>query len=160
MCADVGSLRHEVELIRASTRQGPVRPPQGEPQAGERRRWEDIGVRHVDGKRASKRNHYDEPGAGPSHVPLATAGGEFEDFHRRLELVLQGMPEGMWVHIQDEGILEQCIGLPAKSRMLIHREAIAGAAMTGRFPPGPEGWITGGVTPLEGGPGGGALEVP
>jgi hypothetical protein len=68
-------------------------------------------VRPVDDERVARRCRYDDPGAGPSHAPLAGAGGEFEDFHRRLEAVLQGVPEGMWVHIQDEGILEQCIGL-------------------------------------------------
>jgi hypothetical protein len=29
----------------------------------------------------------------------------------RLEAVLQGVPEGMWSRIQDEGILEQCVGV-------------------------------------------------
>jgi hypothetical protein len=66
----------------------------------------------------------------------------------------------MWVWIQDEGILEQCIGLPTESRTLIRRAAVAGAAMTGRLPPGPEGPGAGGVPPPEGGPGAGALEVP
>jgi hypothetical protein len=37
---------------------------------------------------------------------------------------------------------------------------VAGAAMTGRLPPGPEGPIVGGAPPPEGGPGGGALEAP
>jgi hypothetical protein len=62
---------------------------------------------------------------------LAGAGGEFEDFHRRLEVVLQGVPEGMWMQIQDEGVLEQCVGLPVELRTLIHRAAVAGVAMTG-----------------------------
>jgi hypothetical protein len=36
VCADVGPRGHEVEWVRVSTRQGPVRHPRGEPQAGER----------------------------------------------------------------------------------------------------------------------------
>jgi len=64
------------------------------------------------------------------------------------------------VRIQDEGVLEQCISILLESQSLIHREAIAGATMTGRFPLGPEGLIVGGVPPPEGGLGGGALEVP
>jgi hypothetical protein len=31
LCVDVGPRRHEVELVRASARQGLVRPPRGEP---------------------------------------------------------------------------------------------------------------------------------
>jgi hypothetical protein len=104
----------EVELIRASTHKGPLRPPPGEPRVGERRRPEDDGARPIDDERASKRRHYDEPGVGPSHAPSAGARGEFEDFHHRLEAMLQGVPEGMWVRIQDEGVMEQCIGLPMK----------------------------------------------
>jgi hypothetical protein len=83
----------------------------------------------------ARRCRYDDPGAGPSHAPPAGVGGEFEDFLRRLEVVLQGVPEGMWVHIQDEGILEQCIGLLVELQTLIHRAAVAGAAMTGQVSP-------------------------
>jgi hypothetical protein len=36
VCAYVGPRRHEVELVRASARQGPVRPPRGEQWEGER----------------------------------------------------------------------------------------------------------------------------
>jgi hypothetical protein len=52
------------------------------------------------------------------------------------------------------------LGFWMESWTLIHRAAVAGVTMTGRFPPGPEGPIAGGVPPPEGGPGGGALEVP
>jgi hypothetical protein len=45
VCADVGPRGREVELMRASARQEPVRPPWGEPRAGERRRREDVEVR-------------------------------------------------------------------------------------------------------------------
>ena len=43
---------------------------------------------------------------------------------------------------------------------MICREAVVGEAMTRRFPPEPKGPIVGGVPPLEGGPGAGALEAP
>jgi hypothetical protein len=66
----------------------------------------------------------------------------------------------MWTCIQDEGVLEQCVGLPVESQTLIHRAAVAGVAMTGRLPPGPEGPLAGGAPPPERGPGGGALEAP
>jgi hypothetical protein len=45
-------------------------------------------------------------------------------------------------------------------RTVVRRAAVAGAAMTGRLPPGPEGPIVGGAPPPEGGAGGGALEAP
>jgi hypothetical protein len=64
------------------------------------------------------------------------------------------------VRIENEGILDQCIGLLAQPQTLIRREAVAEAAMTGRLSPRPEGPRAGGVPPLEGGPGAGALEVP
>jgi hypothetical protein len=63
-------------------------------------------VRPSDDDRASRRHRYDDPGAGSSDAPPAKAEGEFDDFHRRLEAVLWGVTEGMWVWIQDEGILE------------------------------------------------------
>jgi hypothetical protein len=126
-----------------------VRPPRGEPRAGERRRWEDVGVRPVDDERVARRHHFDDPGAGPSHAPPAEAGGEFEDIRHRLEAVLQGVPEGMWSWIQDEGILEQCVGVPLVWWTMVRRAAVAGAAMTGRLPPGPEGPIVGGAPPPE-----------
>jgi hypothetical protein len=40
------------------------------------------------------------------------------------------------------------------------REIVAGAAMTRRLPPSPEGPVVGGGPPPEGGAGGGALEAP
>jgi hypothetical protein len=59
-----------------------------------------------------RRCRFDDPGAGPSHVPPAVAGVDFENIHRRLEVVLQDVIEGMWSRIQDEDILEQCVGIP------------------------------------------------
>jgi hypothetical protein len=59
-----------------------------------------------DDDRAAWRCRYDDPRVGPSHAPSAEVGGEFDDFRCRLEVVLQGVPERMWVRIQDEGILE------------------------------------------------------
>jgi hypothetical protein len=35
------------------------------------------------------------------------------------------------MQIQDEGVLEECVGLPTELRTLIHREAVVGATMTG-----------------------------
>jgi hypothetical protein len=70
-----------------------------------------------------------------------------EDFHHRLEAVLQGVPKGMWTQIQDEGVLEQCMGLPAELWTLIHGAAVAGEAMNRRLPPGPRGPPVGGAPP-------------
>jgi hypothetical protein len=117
-------------------------------------------VRPVDEERVARRCRFDDPGAGSSHAPLAEAGGEFEDIRHHLEAVLQGVLEGMWSWIQDEGVLEQCVGVPLVWRTMVRRAVVAGVAMTGRFPPGPEGPIVGGVPPPERGPGGGALEAP
>jgi hypothetical protein len=83
-----------------------------------------------------------------------------EDLRRRFEEVLQGVSEGMWAHIQDERVLEQCVGVPTEWQTLIHWEAVAGAAMTGRLPPGPGGPPAGGAPPADRGPGGGALGAP
>ena len=59
-----------------------MRPPQGEPRAGERRHREDVGVRPSDDDRVARRCCYDDPRAGPSHAPPTEAGGEFDDFRR------------------------------------------------------------------------------
>jgi hypothetical protein len=56
-------------------------------------------VRPGDDDRASRRCRYDDHGAGSSHAPSAKVGGEFDDFHRRLEAFLQGVLERMWVRI-------------------------------------------------------------
>ena len=53
-------------------------------------------MRPVDDERVARRCHFDDPGAGPSHAPLAKARGDFEDIRRRLEAVLQGVSDGMW----------------------------------------------------------------
>jgi hypothetical protein len=66
----------------------------------------------------------------------------------------------MWSRIQDEGILEQCVGIPLPWWAVVRRAIVAGAAMTGRLPPGQEGPVGGGKPPPEGGAGGGALEAP
>jgi hypothetical protein len=66
----------------------------------------------------------------------------------------------MWSRIQDESILEKCVGVPLMWWTMVQQATVAGAAMTGRLPPGPEGPIAGGEPPPEGGPGGGALEEP
>jgi hypothetical protein len=76
-----------------------MRPSRGEPWAGERWRQDKVGARLDDDEREVQRRQFDDPSAGPSHAPLAGAGGEFEDFHRQLEAVLQGVPKGMWTWI-------------------------------------------------------------
>jgi hypothetical protein len=115
-------------------------------------------VRPADEARADRRCIFDDPGAGPSHAPQVEVDRDLEDFRRQLEVVLQGVPEGMWSHIQDERVLEQCVGGPTELQTLIHREVVAGETMTGRLPPRPGGPPAGGVPPA--GPGGGALGAP
>jgi hypothetical protein len=66
----------------------------------------------------------------------------------------------MWSHIQDEGILEQCVGVSLMWLTVVQRVAVAGVAMTGRLRPGPEGPIVGGESLPEGGARGGALGAP
>jgi hypothetical protein len=63
-------------------------------------------------QRGQRGGRFDDPGAGPSHAPPAAAEVDFEDIRHRLEAVLQDVPEGIWSRIQDEGILEQCMGVP------------------------------------------------
>jgi hypothetical protein len=61
----------------------------------------------------------------------------------------------MWAHIQDEKVLEQCVGVPAEWWTLIHREAVVGEMMTSMLPPEPVGLPAGGVLLCDRGPGGG-----
>jgi hypothetical protein len=117
-------------------------------------------VRLADDERAARRHHFDDPGVGPSHAPLADARGDFEDIRRCLEAVLQGMPEGMWLRIQDEGILEKCVGF---SRHVVGHGVASNSSrccddqtVTSRSGGTSSGW---GPLP-EGGEGGGALEAP
>jgi hypothetical protein len=49
-------------------------------------------------------------GVGPSHAPPAAVGADYEDICRRLKMVLQDVPEGLWSSIQDETFLEHCVG--------------------------------------------------
>jgi hypothetical protein len=70
------------------------------------------------------------------------------------------MPEGMWSCIQDEGILEQCVGILPPWWAMVCRAVVAGAAMIRQLPPGQDGPVVGGVPPLEGGASSGALEAP
>jgi hypothetical protein len=160
VCADVGPRGREVELLRAPARQEPGRLSRGGPRVGERCQLEDAEVRPTEDERAARRRRFDDLGAGPSHAPLADAGADFEDIRRCMEAVLQGMPEGMWSRIQDEGILEQCVGVPLPWQAVVRRAAVAGAAMTRRLPPNLEGPVVGGGPPPEGGAGSGALEAP
>jgi hypothetical protein len=63
-------------------------------------------LRPVEDERAVRRHQFDDPGVGPLHAPSVDAGAYFKDIHCHLEVVIQGMPEGMWSRIQDEAILE------------------------------------------------------
>jgi hypothetical protein len=94
-----------------------------------------------------------------------------DDIRRRFETVLQDVPEGMWIRIQDEGFLEQCIGLSPPWRGLVRRAAVLAAMTSGRLPPGQEGPAGvpppppgagggGPPPPPEGGAAGGAIEAP
>jgi hypothetical protein len=76
-------------------------------------------VRPTDPKRAARRRRFDDPGAGPSHAPPTAVGVDFEDIRHHLEAVLQDVPEVMWSRIQDEGILEQCVGVPPPWRAIV-----------------------------------------
>jgi hypothetical protein len=69
VCVDVGPRGWEVEMVRVSARQGPMRPPRWEPCAGDRWRWEDVAERLTDDEREGRRCQFDDPGTGPSHVP-------------------------------------------------------------------------------------------
>jgi hypothetical protein len=131
--------------------------------------WEDVVGRPAEPERAARRRRFDDPGAGPSHAPPVAAGVDYDDIHRRLEMVLQDVPEGMWTCIQDESFLEQCVGVPPPWRAIVRREAVLAAMMSGRLPPGQEGPMGGppppgagggGPPPPEGGAGGGAIEAP
>jgi hypothetical protein len=131
VCADVGPRGQEIELVRVPTRQGPVRLWRGEPRVRERRRWDEGGTRLADDERACMRHHFDDPGVGPSHAPPEGVRGDFDDIRRLLEVVPQGVFEGMWLCIHDEGVLEQCVGLSMEWHTMVRRAVVVGAAMTG-----------------------------
>jgi hypothetical protein len=92
----------------------------------------------------------------------------FDDICHRMEMVLQDVPEGMWMRIQDESFLEQCVGVPPPWRAIVRRAAVLAAMMSGRFPLGHESPVGGPPPPGAGGPppppkggaGGGAIEAP
>jgi hypothetical protein len=150
----------EVELQRASACQEPERPPREGPWVGERRWHEDVVARPNDQERAARRRRFDDLGVGPSHAPLADVGVDFEDIRCHLEAMLQSVPEGMWSRIQDEGILEQCVGISPPWQAVVRRVVVTSAAMTRRLPPGQEGPVGGGKPLPKGGVGSGALEAP
>jgi hypothetical protein len=83
----------------------------------------------------TQRRRWDDPGAGPSHAPPAAAGAD-EDVVRRFETVLRDVPERLWIQIQDEDVLEQCVGFLQPWRSLLRRAAVLPAMMSGRLPPG------------------------
>jgi hypothetical protein len=152
-------------MQRAPARRESERLPQGE-----RHRREGVAGRPAEPEWATRRQRYDDPGAGPSHAPPAVAGVDYDDIRRRLETVLQDVPEGMWTRIQDESFLEQCVGVPPPWRAIVRRAAVLAAMTSGRLPPGQEGPVGGPPPPgaggggppppPEGGAGGGAIEAP
>jgi hypothetical protein len=127
VCEDVAPRRLEVELRRALACQELERLPR----VRERCWHEDSMVRPADPKKAVRRHRFDDPSARPSHAPPADARVDFEDIRHHLEVVLQSVPEGMWSRIQDEGILEQCVGILSPWRAMVRRAVVAGATMTG-----------------------------
>jgi hypothetical protein len=112
-CADLAPHGRKVELYRPRVQR------EGRPPRGERHPWDEATRQLVGAERPTQRHRFDDPGAGPSHAPPAAAGGELEDLYRNFEAVLREVPEGMWTRIQDEGFLEQCIGLPTPWRGLV-----------------------------------------
>jgi hypothetical protein len=124
---------------------------------GERRRRDEVGAIPKDEARVGQRHRFDDAGSRPSYASQVEADGGINDLCHRLEVVLQGVPEGMWSHIQDERVLEPCVGGSAEWRTLIPRAAVEGVAMTGQLPCGPGGPPAGGVPPANIGPSGGAL---
>jgi hypothetical protein len=160
VCADVGPRGQEVELVRVSSHQGPVRTPWGEPREGERRQRDKVGLRPSNDMRAGRDAYLTTLVQGHHRRYMGDVGRDLEDFCHRLEVVLYDVPEGMGSHIQDERVLEKCVGGPAELRTLISREAVVGVVMTTRLPPRPGGPPVGGAPPVDRGPGGGALEAP
>jgi hypothetical protein len=164
-CADLAPRGREVELYRSRVLR------EGRPPRGERHPRDEAAGRPAGAERLAQRRRFDDPGAGPSHAPPAAAGVEIEDLCRRFEAVLRDVSEGMWTRIQDEGFLEQCIGLPTPWRGLVRRAVVAAAMTSRRLPPGKEGPAgappppagaggEGPPPPPEGGATGGAIEAP
>jgi hypothetical protein len=50
------------------------------------------------------------PAGGQGRVEPGAQDQDMEELRRHLEGVLDGVPEDLWLRIQDEGILELCIG--------------------------------------------------
>jgi hypothetical protein len=77
----------------------------------------------------------------------------------------------MWIRIQDEGFLKQCIGVPPPWRGIVQRAVVLAAMTSGCLPPRQEGPVGvrppppgvgggGSPPPPKGGSGGGAIEEP
>jgi hypothetical protein len=105
VCADVAPRGREGDMVQA-----PVPPEQDRPARGARRP-RDAAAGAAGPERPAQRRRWDDPGAGPSHAPSAVAGVD-EDIVRRFETVLRDVPERLWIQIQDEDVLEQCVGFP------------------------------------------------
>jgi hypothetical protein len=95
---------------------------------------------------------------------------DFNDICHWLEIVLQDVLEGMWMCIQDESFLEQCVGVSPPWRAIVRRAAVLAAMTSGRLllgqegpmggPPLPGAGGGGPPPPPKGGVGGGAIEAP
>jgi hypothetical protein len=138
---------------------------------GGRRPRDEAARRPTGPKRPAQRRRFDDLGVGSSHAPPTAAGGELDDILRQFETVFRDVPEGMWIRIQDEEFLEQCIGFPPPWRSIMRRAAVLASMTSGRLPPGQEGPVGapppppgagrgGPPPPPEGGAAGGAIEAP
>jgi hypothetical protein len=163
VCADVAPRGWEVEVFQAPAQQ------EGPPREGRWPRDEAAGG-PAEAERPAQRPRLDDPGAGPSHAP-PTAAGVDEDIVHRFQTVLRDVLEHLWSHIQDEDILDLCVGLPQPWRSLLRRAVVVTAMTSGRLPPGqggpadvppppPRAGRGEPPPPPEGGAAGGALEAP
>jgi hypothetical protein len=110
--------------------------------------------------RVGQRHQWDDIGAGLSREPQGDVVEVLEDLHFWFVWVLEGVSKGVWAHIQDDGVLDQCVGVPTEWRALICRAVVAGASLTGQLPPGAGVIPIGGVPPTDRGPRGGSLVEP
>jgi hypothetical protein len=80
-----------------------------------------------------------------------------EDLHRWFKEVIHSVSEGMWAHIEENGFLDQCLGVSMEWRTLIYRVVVVGAMMIVRLPLGTGGLLASGVPPVDRAPGGGDI---
>jgi hypothetical protein len=125
-------------------------------------RWDEVVGGTSRAQRDRRRRHrFDDPGAGPSHAPPVAAEGDLDDIRHRFETVFRDVPEGMWICIQDEGVLGVVYRSYRHHGGLSVRRAVVLAAMTsGRLPPGQEGPMQVRPPPPPGAGGGGPPPPP